>query len=50
MVDNKLRNQYKEAVNNLKECFYKTYMYKMCIRILDWLANKNREYISEVRR
>lgn len=40
MVDNKLREQYKEAVNNLKECFYKTYMYKMCIRILDWLANK----------
>ncbi len=38
MVDNELREQYKETVNNLKECFYKIYVCKVCIRILDWLA------------
>lgn len=37
-VDDELRKQYKETVNNIRECFYKIYMYKICIRILDWLA------------
>ncbi len=40
MVDEELRKQYKETANSLKVCFYKTYMYKVCIRILSWLANK----------
>ena len=30
MVDNKLRNQYRQAVDDLRIAFKKTYLYRFC--------------------
>lgn len=38
MIDNELRQQYRQAVDDLKIAFKKTYLYRLCEEIMKRLS------------
>lgn len=38
MIDNELRNQYKQAVDDLRVAFKKTYLYGLCEEVVKRLS------------